>query len=67
MKSGSADEARAANAPELDPGQDIFQIWTPNGKRIIYSSNRGGQKQYLGGSGANGYLVYRERLTTRQQ
>jgi Tol biopolymer transport system component len=24
----------------LDPGQDQFPVWTPNGRRIIFSSNR---------------------------
>ena len=26
----------------LDPGQDWFPVWTKNGQRVIFSSNRGG-------------------------
>ena len=46
----------------LDPGQDWFPVWTPDGRRIIFSSNRGGQLnlwwQAADGTGAA------ERLTT---
>jgi hypothetical protein len=46
----------------LDPGQAYFPLWTPNGRRIIFSSNRGGQFnlwwQAADGTGAA------ERLTT---
>ena len=46
----------------LDPGQDWFPVWTPDGRRIIFSSNRGGQFnlwwQAADGTGAA------ERLTT---
>jgi serine/threonine-protein kinase len=46
----------------LDPGQAYFPLWTPNGRRIIFSSNRGGQFnlwwQAADGTGAS------ERLTT---
>jgi len=46
----------------LDPGQDWFHVWTPDGQRIIFSSNRGGQLnlwwQAADGTGAA------ERLTT---
>jgi serine/threonine-protein kinase len=45
-----------------DPGQDNFPLWTPNGRRIIFSSNRGGQPnlwwQEADGTGAA------EQLTT---
>ena len=46
----------------LDPGQDQFPLWTPDGRRIIFSSNRDGQPnlwwQAADGTGAA------ERLTT---
>ncbi len=46
----------------LPPGQAYFPLWTPNGRRIIFSSNRGGQFnlwwQAADGTGAA------ERLTT---
>jgi serine/threonine-protein kinase len=46
----------------LDPGTDYYPVWTPDGRRIIFSSNRGGQLnlwwQAADGSGAA------ERLTT---
>jgi Tol biopolymer transport system component len=46
----------------LDPGQDWFPVWTPNGRQIVFSSNRGGQNnlwwQAADGTGAA------ERLTT---
>ena len=46
----------------LDPGTDWFPVWTPDGRRIIFSSNRGGAFnlwwQAADGTGAA------ERLTT---
>jgi serine/threonine-protein kinase len=46
----------------LDPGPDWFHVWTPDGRRIVFSSNRGGQLnlwwQVADGTGAA------ERLTT---
>ena len=46
----------------LDPGTDSFPAWTPNGRQIVFSSNRGGQNnlwwQAADGTGAA------ERLTT---
>ena len=46
----------------LDPGLDWFPVWTPDGRRIIFSSNRGGEFnlwwQAADGTGAA------ERLTT---
>jgi Tol biopolymer transport system component len=46
----------------LDPGTDYYPVWTPNGRRIVFSSNRGGQLnlwwQAADGTGAA------ERLTT---
>ena len=46
----------------LDPGEDWFPVWTPDGRRIIFSSNRSGQAnlwwQAADGTGAA------ERLTT---
>jgi Tol biopolymer transport system component len=46
----------------LEPGQDLFPLWTPNGQRIIFASNRGGALnlwwQAADGAGAA------ERLTT---
>ena len=46
----------------LDPGTDWFHVWTPDGRRIIFSSNRGGAFnlwwQAADGTGAV------ERLTT---
>ena len=54
--------ARDAHAPDARPGQDCFPVWTPDGRRIIFSSNRGGQLnlwwQAADGTGAA------ERLTT---
>src|SRR5205823_9292057 len=46
----------------LDPGQDQFPVWTPDGRRIIFSSNHDGQPnlwwQVADGTGVP------ERLTT---
>jgi Tol biopolymer transport system component len=46
----------------LDPGQDFFPVWTPNGKRIVFTSNRGGQNN-LWWQAADGTGTA-ERLTT---
>jgi eukaryotic-like serine/threonine-protein kinase len=46
----------------LDPGTDWFPVWTADGRRIIFSSNRGGQPN-LWWQAADGTGVA-ERLTT---
>ena len=46
----------------LDPGTDWFPVWTPDGRRIIFSSNRGGQPN-LWWQAADGTGTA-ERLTT---
>jgi hypothetical protein len=46
----------------LDPSQDFFPLWTPNGKRIVFTSNRGGQNNlWWQAADGNGTA---ERLTT---
>ena len=47
----------------LDPGQDNFPLWTPNGRRIIFSSNRGIGQPNLWSQAADGTGTA-ERLTT---
>jgi serine/threonine-protein kinase len=47
----------------LDPGQDSFPLWTPNGRRIIFSSNRGVGLPNLWWQAADGTDAA-ERLTT---
>jgi len=46
----------------LDPGQDLFPVWTPDGRRIIFSSDRGGSTN-LWWQAADGTGTA-ERLTT---
>ena len=46
----------------LDPGQDFFPVWTRDGRRIIFTSNRGGQNN-LWWQAADGTGTA-ERLTT---
>jgi serine/threonine-protein kinase len=49
----------------LDPGLDIFPVWTPDSRRIIFSSDRGGQNNQnnLWWQAADGTGTA-ERLTT---
>jgi len=47
----------------LDPGQDNFPLWTPDGRRIIFSSNRGLGQPNLWWQAADGTGAA-ERLTT---
>ena len=47
----------------FDPGQDKFPLWTPNGRRIIFSSNRGIGQPNLWSQAADGTGAA-ERLTT---
>src|SRR5258705_136530 len=47
----------------LDPGQDQYPLWTPDGRRIIFSSNRGGGTPNLWWQAADGTGAV-ERLTT---
>jgi serine/threonine-protein kinase len=47
----------------LDPGQDQFPLWTPDGRRIIFSSNRGVGQPNLWWQAADGTGAA-ERLTT---
>jgi serine/threonine-protein kinase len=47
----------------LDPGQDSFPLWTPDGRRIIFSSNRGLGQPNLWSQAADGTGAA-ERLTT---
>jgi serine/threonine-protein kinase len=47
----------------LDPGQDNFPMWTPDGHRIIFSSNRGVGQPNLWSQAADGTGAA-ERLTT---
>jgi Tol biopolymer transport system component len=47
----------------LDPGQDSFPVWTPDGRRIVFSSARGGGGINLWWQAADGTGAA-ERLTT---
>jgi eukaryotic-like serine/threonine-protein kinase len=47
----------------VDPGQDFFPVWTPDSRRIIFSSNRGEGQQNLWWQAIDGTGVP-ERLTT---
>jgi serine/threonine-protein kinase len=47
----------------LDPGQDWFPVWTPDGRRIIFSSSRGGGQFNIWWQAADGTGAA-ERLTT---
>jgi serine/threonine-protein kinase len=47
----------------LDPGQDISPLWSPDGKRIIWTSSRGGSFPNLFSQAADGSGTP-ERLTT---
>jgi serine/threonine-protein kinase len=47
----------------LDPGQDNFPLWTPDGRRIIFSSDRGVGQPNLWWQAADGTGAA-ERLTT---
>jgi serine/threonine-protein kinase len=47
----------------VDPGQDWFPVWTPDGRRIVFSSNRGGQQFNIWWQAADGTGAA-ERLTT---
>ena len=47
----------------LDPGRDWFPVWTPDGRRIVFSSNRGGGTPNLWWQAADGTGAA-ERLTT---
>ena len=55
--------ARDAHAPDARPGQDWFPVWTPDGRRIVFSSNRGGGQFNLWWQAADGTGAA-ERLTT---
>ena len=50
----------------LDPGQDWHPVWTPDSRRIVFSSNRGGGQFNLWWQAADG-TGDAERLTTSQQ
>jgi serine/threonine-protein kinase len=50
----------------IDPGQDWFPIWTPDGRRIVFSSNRGGGPFSIWWQAADGTGAA-ERLTTSSQ
>ena len=47
----------------VDPGQDWFPVWTPDGRRIVFSSNRGGHQFNIWWQAADGTGAA-ERLTT---
>ena len=47
----------------LDPGEDSYPVWTPDGKRIVFSSNRDGGQNNLWWQAADGTGTA-ERLTT---
>jgi serine/threonine-protein kinase len=47
----------------VDPGQDWFPAWTPDGRRIVFSSNRGGGQFNIWWQAADGTGAA-ERLTT---
>ena len=46
----------------FDPGLDIFPVWTPDGRRIIFSSSRGGVPNLYWQAADNTGTI--ERLTT---
>jgi serine/threonine-protein kinase len=47
----------------VDPGPDVFPIWTPDGRRIVFGTTRDGAAQSLFWQPADGAAIA-ERLTT---